>query len=173
MTGILLSTYLANRKHRRPKTSIYKGVSWAQKYQFWRVQRSYNGKICWIGCFKSQFEAAKAHDVHVFLYGKGIYNLGEPTQEEIERYATSVSKTHIKKSQYRGVTWQSRTASWNVYHRVGGKRIYVGISKDETTAAKMHDVSVFLYGGHTPYNFGIPTEAEIYKGVSWGPKNTT
>ncbi len=50
------------RKPNRKSTSIYKGVSWSQSDKKWMSRIYIDGKNRYLGCYKTQIEAAKAYD---------------------------------------------------------------------------------------------------------------
>ena len=51
-----------NRKSHKNSTSKYKGVSWKARDKVWTSQYCVNGKVFYIGNYKSEIEAAKAYD---------------------------------------------------------------------------------------------------------------
>jgi hypothetical protein len=51
-----------NKRKRRDNTSGYKGVFWHEASKKWLVQIKANGKIQYIGCFKSKIEAARKYN---------------------------------------------------------------------------------------------------------------
>jgi len=57
-----------NQKHRKNAISRYKGVNLAKKeyknkvYQYWAAHIRINGKLVFLGHFKSEIQAAKAYD---------------------------------------------------------------------------------------------------------------
>ena len=59
------------RKTKNPKSSIYKGVHWAVRYQKWETKIAKDYKCIYIGRFTKEKEAAKAYNKKALeLYGE-------------------------------------------------------------------------------------------------------
>lgn len=53
---------LRNQRKQNGTTSRFKGVTWNQHSRRWYAQSKVNGKRIYIGCFKSEEDAARAYD---------------------------------------------------------------------------------------------------------------
>lgn len=64
--NIRICTHTENKHNRKkslkPKTSIFKGVTWYRRLQKWQAQIEHDNKNIYLGVFTSEVDAAKAYD---------------------------------------------------------------------------------------------------------------
>jgi len=72
-----------NNRKRKNTSSQYLGVSFEKRTQRWAAQIQYRGKTYWLGRFKSEIEAARAHDRAAIKYFGEFARLNFPRENYI------------------------------------------------------------------------------------------
>jgi len=84
-TNLRAVTHSQNMWHRRKHSittqSKYKGVCWDKKSHKWRASIKFERKKIYLGCFKSEIEAAKAYDRAAKKYHGEFASLNFPQSE--------------------------------------------------------------------------------------------
>ena len=84
-TNIRICTHAQNMRNLRPRqggSSIYKGVSWHKASRAWTAQIEVDGIYKYLGCSKSEIDAAEAYDNAAREhFGEFAYLNFQPTEE--------------------------------------------------------------------------------------------
>jgi hypothetical protein len=151
-------------------TSRYVGVRRSTEFT-WIAWKSGVGKN-YIGSFKSEQDAAFAHDFYARKLGGSVNFPDERIGEEeislrqIKRYRTDVALPTRGKSKYRGIHWQKNRKRWmaryTFTHR-GEKNINLGSFSEARQAASAFDAEARKRGrpdSHLNFLFEHSTEAQ-------------
>ena len=127
-------------------SSIYCGVYLKNGLFIAYAQRKH------IGCFKNEVDAAKARDI--FILKK---NLGLALNFPIETYAKKFTKRAKKSSKFIGVSLHKKSGRFTAYVTILKKPKYIGMFKEEYSAARARDLYIIKNRLNSKLNFPLET----------------
>lgn len=105
-------------------SSEYIGVSWNKNAKKWMTNIMIKKKLCYLGLFEQEIDAANAYQNALNAYNKG---------ESIEYFFVKRSPAEFT-SKYKGIYWYKANQSWLVKPIINGKVKYIGYYKTENQA---------------------------------------
>lgn len=105
--------------YRRVKLHKHKGVSYSERDKLWLSSITRNKRTYFLGCFKSEIDAANAYKKASELFENG---------EEIP------VKKKNKTSKYIGVSYNKMNRNWNARIKINGKTKHLGCFNSEEDA---------------------------------------
>lgn len=152
---------------RQGSKSKYKGVGWYERDKKWQAMIMVNGKAIYLGRYETEEEAARIYNnaalkhfgEHAFQNVLGADNrITENKINETKHRRRSMSHNN----RYKGVSYHEKNKGFRARIQSNGKRINIGVYKDETVAAKAYDKKAYeLHGDKAILNF--PELIEEYK----------
>ena len=118
----------------------------------WVAQINISGKQEYLGCFKSEVEAAKAYDARAREIGR-IGKLNFPTDDDPPSYVG------VQRTRFKGKSWNE-----NYFARISenGTQRHLGTFSTAVEAAKAYDARARQLGRF--YNLNFPTAEEVRSG---------
>jgi len=132
----------------------YRGVFWVESRQAWKAVLCVNGKITFLGCFRSEKDAALAYDKAKRRLIPHLKALNFPRFSRYARLSHSILHRPQGSSEYTGVSWVKRSKKWQATTKKGKELVYLGVFTKEEDAAHAYDeASILLRGIGARTNF--------------------
>ena len=145
-----------NRSAKSTSKSMLKGVNWIVRDKKWSARIFLDKKSVLLGIFANEIDAARAYDVAAMeSFGDfACINFGrsEYTPEMVSAVKTSMIRRDLRLEQkIKGLYWNKKKSLWtasilppdSTLRNPGGdrRRLYLGSSKDQKTAALIYDAA--------------------------------
>jgi hypothetical protein len=130
-------------------SSKYKWVFWHKASNKWTANIGVNGRLFFLGTFRSDIAAAIAYNRAARKYFGGFANLNNIDEANINIDEFKCTRPHS--SRFKGVSWHKAKSKWRAQIWVKGRFIHLGLFTDEMDAARAYDNAMFKYKGNAPH----------------------
>eukprot|EP00884_Botryococcus_braunii_P019806 jgi/Botrbrau1/6509/Bobra.0034s0082.1 len=144
---------------KRPRSSIYRGVTLFAPTQKWRAQISFGGETTSLGDYATEEEAARAYDkarihfkkmdnlnfgVNAYSAEEIVFLQGKLWEEVREWLRQGARKKPTSSSKYRGASLLQQTGKWHAQINIEKDQIHLGFYFTEEGAARAYDRAAII-----------------------------
>lgn len=158
-----------NKTAKSTSKSMLKGVNWIVRDKKWSARIFLDNKSVLLGTFANELDAARAYDVAAMeSFGDFAcinFDRSEYTPEMVSAVKVSMIRRDLRLEQkIKGLCWNKKKSLWmasilppgSTLRHPGGdrKRLYLGSSKDQKSAALIYDAAARrMYGSCAVVNY--------------------